>query len=295
MASGTESVSASTISTAATAAVSQANTQNQRQDTGQPGQRTGGYRGRNPRHGATTGQANTNNTRTDTRATFKGETEAMNGHVIQCSEERRDPVQYTKTMEALHAYAKRELNTTDLGGLFGSQITKPTIPRPADLAAGASELDTLIQKEEIKQYVTRTAALKGHMVAVHSVAWGQCSEALRAKIKSLTDYTTRNESHDCVWLFTKIQSVMQKFEETRHAFTSMVIVMNSLASCRQGPDQLVSDYVDRIRTIAETIEHHGGSIGDIFLSAIPSAAASGADNPHDDSSQQPDDNRRQLS
>jgi hypothetical protein len=62
----------------------------------------------------------------------------------------------------------------------------------------------------------------------------------------------------------------------------MIIVMNSLASCRQGPEQLVSDYIDRIRTIAETIEHHGGSIGDIFISAMPDTDAVGTAIPDDE-------------
>ena len=44
----------------------------------------------------------------------------------------------------------------------------------------------------------------------------------------------------------------------------MVIVLNSLLNCRQGPDQKVSDYVDRLRTLAETIDHHGGKLRDLY-------------------------------
>jgi hypothetical protein len=191
----------------------------------------------------------------------------MNGHVFQCFEERRDPVQFTKTMEALNAYAKRNLKTTDLASLFTTPMAQPKIELPASLGDNPTDVETLIQREEVKQYVCRTKDLKGHLAAMHSVAWGQCSEALKAKLKSLTGYKEKSEAHDCVWLFGKIGSVMQKFEETRHAYTSMVVVMGSLSSCRQGSDQIVSDYIDRIRTIADTIEHHGGSIGNFFPSA----------------------------
>jgi hypothetical protein len=193
----------------------------------------------------------------------------MNGHVFQCFEERRDPVQFTKTMEALNAYAKRNLKTTDLASLFTTPMAQPTIELPASLGDNPTDVETLIQREEVKQYVSRTKDLKGHLAAMHSVAWGQCSEALKAKLKSLTGYKERSEAHDCVWLFGKIGSVMQKFEETRHAYTSMVVVMSSLSTCRQGSEQIVSDYIDRIRTIADTIEHHGGSIGNFFPSATP--------------------------
>ena len=201
----------------------------------------------------------------------------MNGHVFQCFEERRDPVQFTKTMEALNNYAKRKLKTTDLGSLFLSPVTQPTIELPADVGANPTDVELLIQREEVKQYVSRTKDLKGHLAALHSVTWGQCSEALKAKLKSLTGFKEKFEGHDCVWLFGKISSVMQKFEETRHAYTSMVVVMNNLSSCRQGPEQIVSDYIDRIRTIAETIKHHGGSIGDFFLSGTPAPDDDGTD------------------
>jgi len=275
MVSSDQSTSGSTISTAATQAASQATTQ-QRTDTGQlPNPR---YRGRNPRNGVQSAQTNAT-TRTDTRAStvFKGDTVGMNGHVFQCFEERRDPVQFTKTMDALNSYAKRDLKTTDLGSLFLSPITQPTIEMPAEVGDKATDVELLIQREEVKQYVSRTKDLKGHLAAIHSVAWGQCSEALKAKLKSLNGFKEKFDGHDCVWLFGKIGSVMQKFEETRHAYTSMVVVMNNLSSCRQGPDQIVSDYIDRIRTIAETIEHHGGNIGDIFLSGTPAPDDDGKD------------------
>ena len=68
----------------------------------------------------------------------------------------------------------------------------------------------------MKQYVSRTKDLKTNLAALHSVAWGQCSEALKSKIKSLPGYQDKADKCDCVWLIGKIASVMQKFEETKH-------------------------------------------------------------------------------
>jgi hypothetical protein len=97
-------------------------------------------------------------------------------------------VQFTKTMDALNSYAKRDLKTTDLGSLFLSPITQPTIEMPAEVGDKATDVELLIQREEVKQYVSRTKDLKGHLAAIHSVAWGQCSEALKAKLKSLNGF-----------------------------------------------------------------------------------------------------------
>jgi hypothetical protein len=167
-----DSTSGSTITTAATQAATQANTQ-QRTDHGQ--RPNPNYRGRNPRNGVASVQTTT--TRNDNRTStgFKGDTATMNGHVFQCFEERRDPVQYTKTMEALNSYAKRDLKTTDLGSLFTSPATKPTIEMPADLGANPTDVELLIQREEVKQYVSRSKDLKGHLAALHSVAWASAA------------------------------------------------------------------------------------------------------------------------
>ena len=199
----------------------------------------------------------------------------MNGNVFQCYEERRDPTQYTKTMDTLHAYAKRDLKTTNFASLFAPVMRQPTISMPTTVApagaGGPTEMELLTMKEEGKHYVSQTKTLKADLAALHAVAWGQCSKALKAKIKTLSGYQERMDDHDCVWLFSKIASVstMQKFEETRHhAHTSMITVLASLINCCQQPEQKVTDYVDCIRTITDTIEHHGGCIGDFYYAAV---------------------------
>jgi hypothetical protein len=99
----------------------------------------------------------------------------MNSNVFQLYEERNDPMQFTKTMEALHGYAKKELKTTDLAPLFATPPSLPTIEKPKPLPEKADELEQLILREEIKQYVSQTKTLKSNLAALHSVAWGQCS------------------------------------------------------------------------------------------------------------------------
>lgn len=81
--------------------------------------------------------------------------------------ERPDTIH--KTLEALHSYTKKQLKTTDLGPLFGPTPTLPTIPKPAKLPANADELEQMILKEEIKQFVSSTKDLKSNLAALHTV------------------------------------------------------------------------------------------------------------------------------
>ena len=259
------STSGSTITTAVTAP----NTGSQRGSTNQGNNNNNNRhnQGRNNQttnNNSQTGNTQNNNLRNNMR-NFKGDSEEMHGHVFQCYEERsEDPTQFTKTLEALHAYTKKELKTTNLGSLFGTTPTLPTIPKPAKLDDKADELEQLILREEINQYVSRVKNLQSDMAALHSVIWGQCSEAHKAKIKSLPDYQAKADAYDCAWLIQKIGSVMQTFEETHHPATSMAIVLTSLLNCRQGAEQKISDYVDRLCTLADTIDHHGGKLGNLY-------------------------------
>ena len=187
----------------------------------------------------------------------------MNGHVFQSHEEQNDPTQYVKTVEALYGYVKKEMKkySFDLAPLFATPPAKPVIAKPVP-SPEADSTDLIIFQAEVQEYVKRKTELQGNLAAIHAVAWGQCSEALKSKIKSLPGYEEKTAEHDCVWLLEKIASVMQKFEETRHLSTSLAISRNALHSCRQGPDQKVSEYIDKLRTIAETFEYHGGNIAE---------------------------------
>lgn len=159
----------------ASASGSTINTDTTRGSTQTGGQRTENNQGRNTRNntghrGGSQGSTNQNvqNLRAAARS-FKGDTETMNGHVFQCYEERSDPTQFTKTMDALHDYAKRDLKTTDLSRLFGTPVVKPTIQKPTKLNDDADEVDQMILREEIKQYVSRTKDLQSNLAAMHFV------------------------------------------------------------------------------------------------------------------------------
>ena len=90
--------------------------------------RSGGDRRRGNRagRGNGAGTAGGQSTRTRTVTSFKGNTEEMNGNVFECYEEVDDHLQYGNTIEALDAYARKNLfYSADLAPLFGKKATVP--------------------------------------------------------------------------------------------------------------------------------------------------------------------------
>ena len=123
----------------------------------------------------------------------------MNGNVFECYEEQDDHLQYAKSLEALDAYTKVKLTfAVDLAPLFATKMATPVVTRPVAIAANADELAKMIFQEEVRAYVKRNQTLEGNLATVYSVAWGQCSEDMKARIKTHDRYEERAAANDCL-------------------------------------------------------------------------------------------------
>ena len=59
-------------------------------------------------------------------------------------------------------------------------------------------MDTMIFAEEVKEYVKRTRTLKSNLATIFAVAWGQCSDAMKARVKTHSGYEEMSLANDCV-------------------------------------------------------------------------------------------------
>jgi poly(3-hydroxyalkanoate) synthetase len=80
---------------------------------------------------------------------------------------------------------------------------------PVDLPAAdeASKVKYEIWQSSRDVVLKRTTKLEENMAKAYIVFWGQCSEAVMAKVKSLTDYETMSETYGLVRLLEAIQEV----------------------------------------------------------------------------------------
>jgi outer membrane PBP1 activator LpoA protein len=108
----------------------------------------------------------------------------MNGHVFQCFNESADPNQFEKTVEVLGKYAAKNFkHAGDLELLFRN-LSMRTVEQPTELdKKTATKADIKVYDKELDIYVVRKTKLKDNVKALYAVAWGQCSDAMKAKIK----------------------------------------------------------------------------------------------------------------
>ena len=187
----------------------------------------------------------------------------MNGHVFECFHEQNDRKQFDKTLEALGEHARKNLKfPEDLTSLFEMTIALPTLTEPADPIAGANQTQTLTWNEEVKECVKRTRQLRSNLAMTQTVAWGQCSEAMKAKLKSLDEHLARKAVNDCAWLLEQIRAITLQFDSKRNSFLSLMDARTSFLTCQQGRQQTTDSYLDTLRGWAETIESYGGSVSE---------------------------------
>jgi hypothetical protein len=221
----------------------------------------GANRGVRGNRGGRTRVGGAGTTTSANRSIFKGDTEDMNGNVFQCYEEQVDRRQYAKTVEALDAYVKKKLTySADLAPLFATTMRTPTIDLPGDLAPGAGDTMKMIFAEEVKEYVKRTRVLASNVATVFAVIWGQCSENMKARVRTSDNYADKATKNDCFWLLRQIKSITLQFDESKNAILSLLDAQQSFLSCKQMPGQSADDYADCLIGWAETIETHGGTI-----------------------------------
>ena len=205
------------------------------------------------------GQPNTN--------TFKGRTEGMNGHTYQTATESGKATQFTKTTEMLGQYIEKEMKfSSDLKCLY-EELEQPVLDVKDAIAnigedeTGDEELDKILKSEVIKRFLMRKQALKDNLNNVWSVISGQCSEAMTAKISASTDYEVNKQVPNCAWLLKKIQQVTLKFDDTIFRPLSLIDAKEALILAKQGERETNVSFYLRFKTLAEAVEHYGGSIG----------------------------------
>jgi hypothetical protein len=187
----------------------------------------------------------------------------MNGHVFQVHSERPDPQQFGKTVEALGEYAAKNLK--HFGDLvpFFKNLERPILdpvddPTPAEEASKGKMRDW---ENRCDRLFKRDTAIDDNLKSLYSIAWGQCSEAMKAKLQSHDDFTSMDHKADSVWLLKEIRAITYQFEAQRYIFLALDDAHSDLRAYLQKPDETLSKYLHTFKTKIDVLEHYGGSFG----------------------------------
>ena len=132
----------------------------------------------------------------------------MNGHTFECYDESGDRTQFSKTVDALKEYAANNLKRPeDLRPMFEDDMKEPHIEAPDDIFDDATTKEVFLWQASMKTYNLRSDELKSNLNSLYSVIWGQSSENMKTKLRSLDGYTAQTQKDNCVWLLGQIKGI----------------------------------------------------------------------------------------
>jgi hypothetical protein len=198
-----------------------------------------------------------NGTKPDT--VFVGNTEDMNGHVFQCFNESADPNQFEKTVKVLGEYAAKKFkHAGDLEPLF-RDLSMPTVEQPTEIdERTATKADIKVYDKELDIYVIRKTKLKDNVKALYAVAWGQCSDAMKAKIKTSDKYEEERDANNISWLLKEIRGVTFGFESQRTLALSLQLARQDFYSFKQGSEMSLPTFYQTFKNKVAVLEHYSG-------------------------------------
>ena len=83
---------------------------------------------------------------------------------------------------------------------------------PLDPSGTTDEIESMIYTKKVDAYVKRDSILDDNTQKAYSLMLGQCTELLKRKIKTTTDWMTVSTDFDLLSLMKTIRYVIFKFE-----------------------------------------------------------------------------------
>ena len=211
-----------------------------------------------------------NNDRTEIKQEkFEGRAEGLAGYVFNTTT-ARNANNYTQTLKeiARHVGSSSKFGadlrrTIEDSTMF--TVIRPT--RPATLGTGATadkkdayNVGMDIYRKDIKNFVKRRSTLEYNMGRAFEIIWGQCTQAMRAKVEAMPTYKTISNSSDLLGLLRLIKHARFDFHSLKNPFQSLIKVEKAFKNFRQDREMNLDKYHEKFRHLAEAYESCGGCI-----------------------------------
>jgi hypothetical protein len=146
---------------------------------------------------------------------FEGKCEDLKGHVYDCTDGRQADG-YTKTTEEIAEHVGRAYRFGADASCVISTLGPPVWVQPNNPPTCADQTDLAIWGKEVEAFVKRKGYLNENLCSAYSLIWGQCTEALRSKLRAKTEFETISQQFDCVELLKLIKDTVFKFSSQKY-------------------------------------------------------------------------------
>ena len=131
------------------------------------------------------------------------------------------------------------------------------IPKPLAPSGTNDEVERMILTKKVDAYVKRDSILDENIQKAYSLMLGQCTELLKIKLKTTTDWMTVSTEFYLLGLIKTIRSVIFKFEDQRHLPLSLHHAKSNFYYFRQN-NLSNPEYLEKLTNLVDMAESFHG-------------------------------------
>ena len=105
----------------------------------------------------------------------------------------------------------------------------------------------------MKDYCKNKADLGKIKFTLWSLLWGQCTEIVKKKLKSLLKFVQKEKAKDCAWLLINLRKICSKIDDNKHPFFTLCETRKNLILCRQEEDQNIMEDADELQSVHKNL------------------------------------------
>ena len=138
------------------------------------------------------------------------------------------------------------------------------IPKPISPSTTNDEVDKMILTKKVNSYVRRDSILDENIQKGYSLVLGQCTELLKSKLKTTSNWDTISTDFDLLGLIASIKSVLFKFEDHRYLPLSLHYANMNFFSFRQH-NLIITQQLEKFTNLVDMAEYFEGQMHDKAL------------------------------
>ena len=189
---------------------------------------------------------------------YEGDTPAV-GAVLALKHERfHKKVPFSQFVEKVYGYVLSNFKDGgDMKPIFKdfkdplATLQANHMPRAIE---NPSEIEKEIQRERIKQYVSREVNVRRNRERAFGIVWGQCSLALQSEMKGNHNYEEKSASFDILWLLVELKKAVSGIDDKVNPYLTLHEAISTLYKMKQGQTESNEHYLERFKANVNTVE-----------------------------------------
>lgn len=180
--------------------------------------------------------------------------------------------QFQRTLQAIETYI--QTNYKDAGDVvlaIRNLVPPPTLaPPPVPVLDPNNptqfKMDLIHYNVAYKANAATEHIYKSHLVNAWGLIYGQCTTALKSKLKGLTDFTTAQQTNNIIDLLKLIQGLCCKFDIQSQKYVALAATFRQTYVYFQDNNTSDSDFFHHYKSLLCTLQAFGG---DDAIGVIP--------------------------